>query len=312
MKTTFADKETRTDDLDATLDTLLGELTDAVDEASASETLKNWLDTYAQFHDYSFNNTLLAQLQLAARDGYSGVTHLAGYNKWADMGRNVKKGESALWILAPSGFVTICNDCDEFANDCACDNPQNTHRFPTSFRDVPVFDLAQTEGDELPELGAWDITGDAGALPDALIDVITDDDITVRLTPESSWTRGSSKGVCKHDKNEIEVLQATDAQLARTLIHEYAHALTHSDDHAASERARREVEADSTAYVVGTYYGLDMTGSSLYVARWQADDSGVLKERLGRIGKDAKAIIEATDAVLNAYNEADERVPVAA
>lgn len=305
---TFDDKETRTDDLDSALDDILSDLTDAVDEAEASDTLKNWLDTFAQFHDYSFNNILLAQYQLAARDTDADrVTRLAGFNTWQDMGRYVKKGESALWILAPSQFVTVCNECDDYANDCECDDSDNTRRFPTSFRDVPVFDMSQTEGDDLPDLGAWDISGDAGALPDALIDVITADEFDVRLLNETSWPHGSSKGVCKHNTDEIDVLQAPDAQLSRTLIHEYAHALTHADDHDTNEKARREVEADAVAYVVGTYYGLDMTGSTLYVARWQSDDPGVLRTRLNRIGNVAKDIIEATDDALEAIDTADEK-----
>mgnify|MGYP006273730867 CR=1 FL=1 len=311
-QTTFDDKETRADDLDNTLDDLLSQLTSDVDSAESSDQLKNWLDTFAQFHGYSFNNVLLAQLQLAARDGDARLTHLAGYNKWADLNRNVKSGESALWILAPSGFVTICNECDEYENDCECANSTNTRRFPTSFRSVPVFDYSQTEGEDLPDLGAWDISGDAGLLPDALIEVITDDNISVRLLTESSWTHGNAKGVCKHGDDEIDVLQAPDAQLARVLIHEYTHARTHAEERDADEKARREVEADAAAYVVGSYYGLDMTGATFYVARWQNDDPGVLRERLGRIGRIAKNIIEATDDSLEALQDSSAEEPILA
>ena len=57
--------------------------------------------------------------------------------------------------------------------------------------------------------------------------------------------------------------------LARTLIHEYAHALLHFDVDDDTERAKREVEAEAVAYVVGRYFGLDTsrkgkTGPCLY------------------------------------------------
>lgn len=51
-----------------------------------------------------------------------------------------------------------------------------------------------------------------------------------------------------------------DADLARTLIHEYPHALLHFDVDDDTERSKREVEAGAVAYVVGRYCGLDTGG----------------------------------------------------
>jgi len=68
-----------------------------------------------------------------------------------------------------------------------------------------------------------------------------------------------------------------------TLIHEYAHALLHVDVDDATERAKREVEAEAVAYIVGRYFHLDTSGSAFYLAAWQDDDAEGLQERLGRI-----------------------------
>ena len=55
-----------------------------------------------------------------------------------------------------------------------------------------------------------------------------------------------------------------DADLARMLIHEYAHALLHFDVDDDTERAKREVEVKAVAYVVGRYCAFDTSGSAFY------------------------------------------------
>ena len=41
----------------------------------------------------------------------------------------------------------------------------------------------------------------------------------------------------------------------------------------ATERAKREVEAEAVRYIVGRYFGLDTSGSAFYLAAWQDDSS---------------------------------------
>ena len=87
-----------------------------------------------------------------------------------------------------------------------------------------------------------------------------------------------------------------EADLARTLIHEYAHALLHFDVDDDTERAKREVEAEAVAYVVGRYCGLDTSGSAFYLAAWESDDSEVVRERLGRISRTAEELIDVLES----------------
>jgi len=82
------------------------------------------------------------------------------------------------------------------------------------------------------------------------------------------------------------------ADPAVTLIHEYAHALLHSDVDDATERSKREVEAEAVAYIVGRYFDLDTSGSAFYLAAWQGDDAEGIQERLGRISSTAQKIID--------------------
>jgi len=81
------------------------------------------------------------------------------------------------------------------------------------------------------------------------------------------------------------------ADLAVTLVHEYAHALLHFDIEDEPERAKREVEAEAVAYIVGRYFGLDTSGSAFYLAAWQGEDPEAIQERLGRISSTAREII---------------------
>lgn len=135
--------------------------------------------------------------------------------------------------------------------------------------------------------------GDGGK-PDAedrLIDRIRR---PVSVVPEAEWSRGSANGVCRYPNEEpvVEVVnRENEADLASTLVHEYAHALLHEGVECDMERAKREVEAESTAYVVGRACGLDMTGSAFYLAVWGDDELDMLRERVVRISRTAGGIL---------------------
>jgi len=87
--------------------------------------------------------------------------------------------------------------------------------------------------------------------------------VTVRIVDADHWKHGDAKGVCKyrslHDLQPVveAIARSNQADLAVTLIHEYAHALLHFDIGEEPERAKREVEAEAVAYIVGRYFGLD-------------------------------------------------------
>ena len=60
-----------------------------------SENWKEYLKTLSRFHQYSFNNCILIKMQ------YPEASRVAGYKTWQSMGRQVRKGEKAISILAP-------------------------------------------------------------------------------------------------------------------------------------------------------------------------------------------------------------------
>jgi hypothetical protein len=160
-----------------------------------------------------------------------------------------------------------------------------------------VFDVSQTEGEPLPDLDT-EATGDAGDLVEQLTAAADELGVTVRIVPAEEWTHGEAKGICEQlslvdMQPRVEVRdRENDADLARTLVHEYAHALLHFDVDDDTERSKREVEAEAVAYVVGRYCGLDTSGSAFYLAAWESDDPEVVRERLGRISTTAEEIID--------------------
>ena len=103
-------------------------------ESGKSEALVNYLAVMARFHRYSWNNCLLIALQRP------GASHVAGFHSWRKLGRYVRKGAKGIAILLPwsarSGHKTPSSEDEQ------------TRVF--GFRTAYVFDVADTEGADLP------------------------------------------------------------------------------------------------------------------------------------------------------------------
>ena len=97
------------------------------------------LKVASKFHRYSFNNHLMIFLQRPD------TTVVAGFKRWKSLGRFVKKGEKGIAIFAPCRYKTKVED--ESGDEQVIDSIRG-------FRVVHVFDISQTEGDDLPDLDA--------------------------------------------------------------------------------------------------------------------------------------------------------------
>lgn len=74
---------------------LFNQLETGLTQLLASERWCDYLQTQARFYSYSFNNVLLILEQCPS------ASQIAGYRTWQQLGRQVKKGEKAIQILAP-------------------------------------------------------------------------------------------------------------------------------------------------------------------------------------------------------------------
>ncbi|GGL72941.1 ArdC-like ssDNA-binding domain-containing protein [Halocalculus aciditolerans] len=297
----FEETDTRHDEMHSTIEAWIDDLVDHVDDAQASAEFQEWLDVQSRFHDYSHRNTLLINLQCPE------ATKVAGYNTWRnEFDRHVQEGESAIWIWAPI-ITKQCPKCENSPSyheqsDCEYDEtaPDEWSKGLVGFKPTAVFDVSQTEGEPLPELET-EATGDADDLVPVLTNVADELGVSVRIVDSADWEHGDAKGVCKYrSKRDLQPIveakaRSNQADLAVTLIHEYAHALLHADVTDETERSKREVEAEAVTYIVGRYFELDTSGSAFYLAAWQDDDADAIQERLGRIGSTAEELIETVD-----------------
>jgi hypothetical protein len=156
---------------------------------------------------------------------------------------------------------------------------------------VHVFDISQTEGDEIPDLDAVRprlLDGDAPAgIWDALSTHATS--IGCEVIRDQ---RGSENGYCDFLNKVIAVrADVPPAQAVKTLIHELGHALLHSEGLVGS-REVAEVEVESVAYIVCDALGLDSGDYSFpYVTRWAEGSEELVKETAERVIGCAKKIL---------------------
>ena len=88
----------------------------------------------------------------------------------------------------------------------------------------------------------------------------------------------------------------SEMQTIKTLLHEIAHAELHTTKDGKS-RSVKEIEAESVAFIVTSYYGIDTSDYSFgYVAGWSSDkELEELKDSLNIIQKAASILIDKID-----------------
>jgi antirestriction protein ArdC len=236
-----------------------------------------YLAFLARFRQYSFNNTMLILIQRPD------ATHVASYKKWTEMGRQVKKGEKSLGIFAPMMRKRTESDGSE-------------RSFIMGFKIVPVFDIGQTEGDPVPErIAPVLLDGEAPAgLFDSLALLVAEKGYTLKTGPSVH----GENGYCSPASRIIHMTEGlSDAQAAKTLCHEVAHMLLHTDEdtltvEAMNHRGIAEVEAESVAHIVLGAVGFDTDAYTLpYVAGWSDGKPEAVAATADRVLKTTKEIL---------------------
>lgn len=265
---------------DEKLATAQQQITDYVEQLTTGQDWKAWLDTAAQFPRYSFRNQVL----IAQQNPHA--TLVQGYRAWQDMGRQVRKGETGLTILGPRMGITGWRDGDGTLTHASgqiskTDVPDGATpvRSMVGVTPVTVFDVAQTEGEPLPQNPVPDPVALDGPAPDGmragLESVISEHGFTIQHDE-------SLRGEDGHTDFRTSTINITpshsDAQEALTLAHETAHMLLHSpDQHSPDQPLHRgvaEVEAESVAYLVTSQLGYDTSGNSFpYVTGWAGTEN---------------------------------------
>jgi len=249
-------------------------------EAGKSETLTAYLAAMARFHRYSFGNILAIARQRPT------ATRVAGFHTWKELGRFVKKGEKGIQILAP--MVAKRRRKDAAEQEYTPNQDAKPAPMLIGFRAVYVFDVAQTEGAELPEF-EHNISGEVGAHRERLIAFLDGQNIALEFNERIAPALGVSYG------GRIALLPGqSQAQEFTTLVHETAHELLHKTERRTMTTATvRETEAEAVAFIVGQAIGLEIgTASSDYIQMY-AGNAALLAESLEVIQRTSAVILGA-------------------
>lgn len=274
-------------------------LEQGIKELFESEKYKTYLNTMSKFHNYSFNNTLLIAMQKPD------ATLVAGFKAWQkNFDRYVKKGEKGIRILAPAPYKIKEEQekLDPVTGEIMLDKngmpvTEEVEIKIPAFRVVPVFDVSQTDGKELPDIGVNELSGSVEDYEDfmqALTEVSP-----VPITYED--IEGEAKGYFHTTDHRIAIQEGmSQSQTVKTAIHEVAHAKLHDrernqdiDAVLDKDRNTKEVEAESVAYTVCQHFGIDTSDYSFgYIAGWSSGrDMKELKSSLDTIRKTASELI---------------------
>src|SRR5674476_397137 len=268
---------------------LQGRLSEQVQSITTGEQWASWLRTAGRFHTYSWGNTMLIQLQKPE------ATKVAGYKTWSQVGRQVRKGETGITILAP--VVRNSAPKEPEATKSTIAQPEQASPEPNSdepvrrvlaFLPVTVFDISQTDGDPLAQPPRPQLT--RGQAPEGLWEALAAQVKTAGFELSTTPLGGPNgpDGVTNFLRRTVTVRDDVDeAHMCTTLGHELAHVLMHdpanfSDGQTSGCRGDAEVEAESVAYLVASVHGIDADDYTFpYVAGW-----------IGR--NKASAVLEAT------------------
>ena len=298
----------------------LKEITDRLEQGITelfdSERYKEYLRVMSRFHNYSFNNTLLIAMQKPD------ASLVAGFSSWKNThGRNVKRGEKGIKILAPSPYK-IRREMEKIDPQTQQPvigkdgKPVTEEREITipAYKVVSVFDVSQTEGRELPDIAVDELAGDVDRYKDFFAALEQTSPVPIGFEN----IEGNSHGYYHLEEKRIAIQEGmSELQTLKTAIHEIAHAKLHDIDLNAPkedladrpDRRTREVQAESVAYTVCQHYGLDTSDYSFgYVAGWSSGrELSELKSSLETIRRAAAEIIDSIDANIAELQQAREQ-----
>lgn len=279
---------------DRDLKGLSAHLKEGVKDYFNSDTYKIFLQTMSKFNNYSLNNLFLI---VAQKKDASAV---ASFNAWKKLGRHVQKGQKALKIWAPYQVTRK----DEKGQPVLDKKGQEVK--DTRFRLVPVFDVSQTEGKELPK-PVYELEGthqDYANLYRAAKETAAAKGVLLEISKEPKEEHGyyspaENKIVIRAGMSERETLS--------TIFHEMAHADLHNPKALEGQkltRTNKELQAESVAYVVANHYGLDTSSYSFgYLANWsnEPDSLADLEAQLSIVQKEAADLIKRLDTAFEKY-----------
>lgn len=285
------------------------EITDGIEQGIKdmfnSDNFRQYLRTMSRFHHYSLNNIILIQQQCPH------ATHVAGFTKWKnEFGRNVRKGEKGIKILAPAPvkkkieMTKIDPDTqmaakDENGNDIV---EEKEIKLPF-FKVVSVFDVSQTDGRPLPAIVST-LDGRVEKYDIFLESLKRSSPVPIDFKPLQSNLDGyfsprDQAITLRENMSEVQTVCATVHEIAHAKLHDYANQPAVEVEEGVFEepehkgRRTEEVEAESVAYSVCQYFNIETAENSFgYIASWSlGKELKELRESLETINRTASELI---------------------
>lgn len=267
-----------------------------VKEVFTSGKYADYLRTMSRFTRYSVNNRLLIYMQNPK------ASYVAGYQAWQNkFGRHVVKGAKGITIIAPTPYKKKIEE-DKLDPDTKLPmldengdviTEEKEIRIPM-FKPVTVFDVSQTDGKPLP------------VLAETLVGSVQNYDVFMEAIKRSSPVpiivepmQENMDGYFSLSEQNIHLREGmSEVQTVCAAIHEITHAKLHnSDEEEQKSHKVEEIEAESVAYAVCAYYGIETDANSFgYIANYvQGKSINDLKNSLDLIAKTADEIISDID-----------------
>jgi Zn-dependent peptidase ImmA (M78 family) len=301
-----SDNLSKRDELSQRLDEFIKNLTTEVDEKTASDEIRRFLNFQSKLRKRSFHNSLLIYIQ------NRNATHVEGFRTWEQkFGRRVKKGAKAITIVAPRQTKKK----DDETDDSDIDQQVKRKNF-TFFIPVNVFDISDTE--QIPgkeHMYATEPEWHAANTPDEKADKIGEyatqlaSELGVNMT--QNVTNRGEQGYAAGGHINISS-NVAGVNKAATIIHEIAHELMHFKQSSvffiepSPSRAEKELQAESASYLVMRHYDLPAQHQSTYLALWKANKDSI-RANLDIIKKVADFIITKIDEIANEDNSNQEK-----
>ena len=262
--TTAAQRAQWSDERQAKLADLHSRIVEQVATLTDADQWRAWLAFAANFHSYSFNNTIAIWMQRPD------ATWVAGIKRWNSLGRSVRTGERGIAILAPiTARKTSTTEPDPAPAQPAPAQPAPaslgpagqpgvveltgarvtafieatltrldggqappTGRVLRGFTIATVFDISQTDGPPIdaptrPQRCDVDVALLTGQAPAGVWDAL------VRVATDHGYRIergdcGGPNGFIRWTEHLIKIRDdVDDAQAVKTLIHELGHMLLH-------------------------------------------------------------------------------------
>jgi len=292
------------------VDRMIERVAQMTDEASQSDFVKNFLEFAARFHDYSFHNQMLIWVQKPS------ATYVKGFKQWMELGREVKNWDNGIVIIAPM-FKKMKYSPEELAGKTQ-DQINAMPQQRVFFSGVSVYDVSDTQ-----PIANWEkMKGKKPFEPPKLKTEPNEamEEITALVNSVTDWAKEKNIDVDFEKMNEdlggysaggkIRVNDSFQGiNLFSTMIHECAHEVLHWVEAKDGKKSRpagqpesrqsKEIDAETTAYIVLKHYGFESKDAPNYLALWKAKGEDI-KARRENIRKSVQAIIEGIDSKIKA------------